>query len=251
MALAYVIMPYAKELDRVYRNLIKPAVEACGLECRRTDKDMRGGNVMQNVIRDLAQANIVIADISTRRNPDYPDLQEYNWNVAYELGVRHALSKRGTVILCNEDTALPYDITGYDVILYPRDDKDLDDEIIDKIISRINVTMSSEVVSDSPVHDIFTTLPENLLQFLNTSDDNEQKQIKELRAQLEELREKNHSLQELVDQAGLDSQRTKVKTENTETLILKAIENSTPAPPQKIIIRFFSPCASFSAAAEV
>ena len=228
MALAYVIMPYAKEFDRVYRNLIKPAVEACGLECRRTDKDMRGGNVMQNVIRDLAQAKIVIADISTRRNPDYPDLQEYNWNVAYELGVRHALSKRGTVILCNEDTALPYDITGYDVILYPRDwlDKDLDDEIIDKIISRINVTMSSEVVSDGPVHDNFTTLPENLLQFLNTSDDNEQKQIKELRAQLEELREKNHSLQELVDQAGLDSQRTKVKTENTETLILKAIENS-------------------------
>lgn len=72
MALAYVIMPYAKEFDRVYRNLIKPAVEACGLECRRTDKDMRGGNVMQNVIRDLAQANIVIADISTRRNPDSP-----------------------------------------------------------------------------------------------------------------------------------------------------------------------------------
>lgn len=228
MGLAYVIMPYDKAFDRVYRNLIKPAVEACELECKRTDKAGKGGQVMANVIHDLAEAQIVIADISAVKHSEHSDVLLHNWNVAYELGIRHALSKKGTIILCNEESNLPYDISGYDIILYPSDwlDRDLDDEIIRKIVTCIKTNLTPDVSSDSPVHDIFSSLPGNLIQFFNTSDDAEQRQIQELNAQIASLKKDNAVLQEMIDNAGLNADTSKQKAKSTEEQILEAIENS-------------------------
>ena len=216
MSIAYVIMPYAKEYERVYRNLIKPAVEQCDMVCKRTDKDSNGGHVISSVIHDLTENDVVIADISG-----------CNWNVAYELGIRHAMCQKGTIILCNDSTQFPFDISGYDIINYATDwlDLDLDDEIIDKIVSRIKKIRSGETVSDSPVHDIYPSLPNTLLQFLNTADDTEQKQIQQLQTEIDKLREKNKALQERIEQAGLDTEKTKQQSASTESLILEAIEN--------------------------
>lgn len=215
-AIAYVIMPYAKEYERVYRNLIKPAVEKCGLTCERTDKDAKSGHILSSVIEALSHAEIVIADISG-----------CNWNVAYELGVRHTFSKKGTVIMCNDATDFPFDISGYDVIQYATDwlDQNLDDAIIDKIVARIETCRSASAKSDSPVHDQFPTLPQSLLQFLNTSDDHEQQQIKQLKMELATLQEQNSSLQSLIEQAGLDAGSAKQKSLSTEQQIIEALEN--------------------------
>ena len=217
MDTAYVIMPYAKEFERVYRNLIKPAVEQCDLECVRTDKEAKGGQVMKNVIADLAAAKIVIADISS-----------CNWNVAYELGIRHALIKKGTVLICNDSTQFPFDISGYNIIQYATDwlDKNLDDDIIEQLVARIKLCMSSSATSDSPVHDQFSRFPDNLKDYLYASTDMVQMQVKELQEHLEDFQNRNASLQQLVDQAGLEADSATQQPESTESLILAAIDNS-------------------------
>lgn len=218
MGVAYVIMPYAKEYERVYRNLIKPAVEECGLQCVRTDKELDGGHILPKVIRDLAEAEIVIADLSSR-----------NWNVAYELGIRHTMKKSGTIILCDDENfEYPFDIRGYDIIQYEKDwlQLDKDEEIIKKIVSHINSSLSTSSKSDNPVHDLFTTLPHSMMQIVNTENNEELKQIQELQSTIDELENERNSLHEYLEQLGLDPNRPREKVESSESKILEAYNDS-------------------------
>jgi len=79
---------HAFNLDRSYYNLIKPAVEAAGLECIRADEIVHSGLIDVPMYRQLLQADVVVADLSTS-----------NRNAIYELGVRHALRPYTTVII--------------------------------------------------------------------------------------------------------------------------------------------------------
>ena len=60
---------------------------------------MRAGNIRTDMFQELMLADLVVADLSI----DNP-------NVWYELGVRHALRKRGVIQLtCRRDHA-PFDV---------------------------------------------------------------------------------------------------------------------------------------------
>ena len=126
----FVIMPYGssevdqREYSRIYRYFIKQASDDLGLACVRSDIEGRGGHILGNVIEDLANADIVVADISA-----------LNWNVAYELGIRHVLSKKGTILICSSmhKAALPFDIQSLNILFYPQNWLDSVDELCDAL----------------------------------------------------------------------------------------------------------------------
>ena len=100
---AFVAMPFGiKEnidFNAVFRELIKPALEQAGFIVFRADEETEAGNIRTDMFQELLLADLVVADLSI----DNP-------NVWYELGVRHALRKRGVVqITCRRDQT-PFDV---------------------------------------------------------------------------------------------------------------------------------------------
>lgn len=97
---AFVAMPFGLKKDsqgndidfnRVYGDLIKPALEAAGLVVFRADQEKRAGDIRTDMFQKLLIADLVLADL-TLNNP----------NVWYELGVRHALRACGGDLLFTE-----------------------------------------------------------------------------------------------------------------------------------------------------
>ena len=53
------------DLDKSYRSMIKPAVEAAGLQCIRADEILHSGLIDVPMFEQLLEAEIVVADLST------------------------------------------------------------------------------------------------------------------------------------------------------------------------------------------
>lgn len=107
---AFVIMPFGKkkdpngneiDFDKIYDQLLSPAISASGLTPHRADADRRGGSIHADMFQDLLLAEFVVADL-TLDNP----------NVWYEIGVRHALRGSGTILTYTFRERLPFDIAG-------------------------------------------------------------------------------------------------------------------------------------------
>ncbi len=105
---AFVAMPFGtkpgkdgKDIDfnRVYADLIAPALVDAGLTAFRADQEQRGGDIRVDMFQELLIADLVVADL-TIDNP----------NVWYELGVRHALRARGVVLVCGGRTTTAFDL---------------------------------------------------------------------------------------------------------------------------------------------
>ncbi|MBX2989734.1 MAG: tetratricopeptide repeat protein [Bacteroidetes bacterium] len=99
----FVAMPFGVkegiDFNRVYSDLIKPALEYAGFDVFRADEEIRGGNIRTDMFQELLLADLVLADLSI----DNP-------NVWYELGVRHALRSRGVIQIQSGRTYTPFDI---------------------------------------------------------------------------------------------------------------------------------------------
>ena len=87
------------DFNRVYIELIKPALEVAGLEVFRADEEERAGDIRTDMFQELLIADLVVADL-TLDNP----------NVWYELGVRHALRARGVVLICGGRVTTAFDL---------------------------------------------------------------------------------------------------------------------------------------------
>ncbi len=105
---AFIAMPFGTkpghdgtpvDFDRVYAELIKPALEDAGCEVFRADEEPRAGDIRTDMFQELLVADLVVADL-TLDNP----------NVWYELGVRHALRARGVVLVQGPRPNQPFDI---------------------------------------------------------------------------------------------------------------------------------------------
>ena len=89
----------AIDFNRVYAELIGPALEDAGCEVFRADQELRAGDIRADMFQELLVADLVVADL-TLDNP----------NVWYELGVRHALRARGVLLLQGPRAHQPFDI---------------------------------------------------------------------------------------------------------------------------------------------
>src|SRR4051794_40255582 len=91
------------DFDKVETDLIIPAMKAADLEGGTTQRIFESGEIKEDMFSQLLLADIVIADITI-----------HNANVFYELGIRHALRGKTTVLIkCPGFDETPFDIIGY------------------------------------------------------------------------------------------------------------------------------------------
>ena len=105
---AFVVMPFGTkqatdgssiDFNRVYAELIRPALDLAGLDPFRADQEVRAGDIRTDMFQELLLADLVLADL-TIDNP----------NVWYELGVRHALRARGVVLISGGRVTTAFDL---------------------------------------------------------------------------------------------------------------------------------------------
>jgi len=155
----FVIMPFGKkpipdsggleyDFDKVYRVVMQPAIQAAGLIPRRADQTVSSGPIHTDMFRDLRDRPLVLADLSL-----------LNPNVFYEIGIRHVLSRRGTVLMCGhmpgQKLSLPFDIALSRVVAYEYDGVRLDWEVVETVRAALRATLeAARNVVDSPLHSL-------------------------------------------------------------------------------------------------
>lgn len=128
---------------KIYQQMIKPVVASCGYEAIRADELEYLGNITRDIIENLHNADLVVADLSGR-----------NANVYYELGVRHALYRCGTIPIIHKGEKLPFDITNYRAVFYSLE---MDGPTLFRaeLKSRIKALEKIDIKkTDNPVHEI-------------------------------------------------------------------------------------------------
>jgi len=98
--------PRKIDFDAVWKEVLQPAVPP-GFDIKRADELRQPGLIDRMYNEWLFDADIVLADL-TFSNP----------NVYYELGIRQALSKKGTILVACKGTNLPFDVRNQYVIYY-------------------------------------------------------------------------------------------------------------------------------------
>jgi O-acetyl-ADP-ribose deacetylase (regulator of RNase III) len=153
----FFIMPFGKkpvdglefDFDHVYHELIEKSVEELGIDCERCDEILDSGSIHKKMFRGIFDADVSVVDI-TSHNP----------NVFYELGVRHALHKKVTLVIGRKDTLqkLPFNISGISVLGYEtgsNDQLEANRKLIRDIIQK---ALDDQDCVDSIVHDALTDL---------------------------------------------------------------------------------------------
>jgi len=107
--LTFVMMPFSKRFDEVYRLAIAPAASDNGLTALRADEIAGTGFVLEQIRTAIQQSRICIADLTGS-----------NANVLYEVGYAQALGKP-LVLMATEGAQLPFDIAHLRVIMYGSD----------------------------------------------------------------------------------------------------------------------------------
>jgi uncharacterized protein DUF4071 len=158
--LCFVLMPFGQkpgvggaviDFDAVYRDLIKPAVDAADLTPLRADEEQAGGIIHKPMFERLILCDFAVADLTTA-----------NANVFYELGVRHAVKPATTVLLFAADgTRLPFDLAPLRTLRYQLaadgkpGDVAADGAALTKLLAEIKV---GDV--DSPVYQLVDGFPD-------------------------------------------------------------------------------------------
>ena len=139
------------DLDKTYKNLIKPAVEASGFQCIRADEIQDSGLIDKSMYALLIKADLVIADISTA-NP----------NAIYELGIRHAVKPYATLIIKEDAGKIPFDLDHTRIFQYKHLGEDLGaDEAKDSQVKLIKLieSITKESLTDSPMYEYINIDP--------------------------------------------------------------------------------------------
>lgn len=103
-----VLMPFAEDRKKYYVHAIRPAAEAAGFDCHRADDNFENGAIVAQIIQDIFNDDVIVADIS-----------DQNPNVLYELGIAHAVGNK-TIIICEAGQDIPFNLNAYRVIFYEK-----------------------------------------------------------------------------------------------------------------------------------
>ena len=138
-------------LDASY-DVIKEAVENAGLECIRADDVQHSGVIDKPMYESILNADLVIADLSTS-----------NVNAAYELGVRHAVRPRATIIVAEKQWDFPFDINHSSIRTYEHLGSDIGRREAKRFSADLTVAITA-ILADSDAVDspLYTYVPELL-----------------------------------------------------------------------------------------
>jgi hypothetical protein len=144
-------MPFNKKFTEVYEDIIKPSLlkEGCGVA--RGDEYHQQRNIIRDIVDYLAQADLVIADLTG-----------LNANVVYELGLAHALLKP-TLIITQDLDKLPFNLSSYRTHRYSLNHKDVQ-ELHDQLRQLVRLQQDGELLPENPVTDF---LPGYSVRFPN------------------------------------------------------------------------------------
>lgn len=157
----FVVMPYGIKFDPVlrrdidcdpvFRRVYRPLLEDLDLAWNRADLATDSGIIHVGMIDDLANSQVVIADLSAT-----------NFNVAYELGLRHVFARSSTVLISPtvtgyRSTTPPFDVAPIRAHGFERS-LQLTDEEAERAIKALKPVLEEAMVTtglDSPVHEWF------------------------------------------------------------------------------------------------
>jgi hypothetical protein len=154
---AFVIRPFgikkdsadgSVDFDLVHAKLIGPALEQAGLVGSTTGEMIDAGNIREDMFSLIIEADLIVCDIT-----------HHNANVFYELGIRHALRKKCTVLIKGTPAAdsTPFDITTDRYVPYQINEPAA---ACAALTATIKATLASAREADSPVFKMLPDLPE-------------------------------------------------------------------------------------------
>jgi hypothetical protein len=123
----FVLMPFGVKsdatgatihFDRIYSDLIEPAIAKAELTPIRADREVAGGIIHKPMFERLVLCEYAVADLTMA-----------NANVFYELGVRHAVRPWSTVLLHAGTARMPFDVAMLRVLTYQLSNEGLPDRI--------------------------------------------------------------------------------------------------------------------------
>ncbi|MER8777021.1 tetratricopeptide repeat-containing protein [Mesorhizobium sp. M0977] len=157
MPSCFVIMGYGEKtdfetgrklnLDATYHNIIKPAAEAAGYRCIRADEVLHSGVIDIPMYDMLLDADLVIADISAS-----------NLNAMFELGVRHALRPRSTIIMAESQFKSPFDVNHIVIRKYTHLGPDIGYTEVGRMQKYLMALMAEICTSEKPDSPIYSLL---------------------------------------------------------------------------------------------
>jgi nucleoside 2-deoxyribosyltransferase len=121
--LCFVMMPFEKKMDIVYRTLITPVVTELGLTVVRADEMQNPGSIMEQIRVAIQQARICIVDLTGT-----------NANVMFELGLAQAAGKP-TILISQDISKLPFDVRSQRIINYNAKSPQRSQDILRKALS--------------------------------------------------------------------------------------------------------------------
>src|SRR5271157_2972839 len=162
MTTVFIVRPFGKkrvattegqsvevDFDAIDQALIKPALAANGLGGETTEVIAAAGNIRVDMFEMLITYDLVIADISID-----------NANVFYELGIRHGLRPKGTILLRfstpGKDT--PFDLKTDRYIADDRNDPGAAVALLTQSIKETVLSMRESGRPDSPVFGLLPAL---------------------------------------------------------------------------------------------
>ncbi len=137
------------DLNKSYKLLIKPVVEKKGLKCIRADEILHSGSIDYQMYKELYDADLVIADLSTA-----------NVNAFYELGIRHALKKRTTIVISEDKYSYPFDLNHVKITSYTHLGEAIDYEEVLRFQGVLGDTIDAVLNIENPDSPIYTYLHE-------------------------------------------------------------------------------------------
>jgi hypothetical protein len=161
----FVLMPFGQKVDatgmmidfdRVYRDVIAPAIQEATLEPLRADEEMSGGIIHKPMFERLILCEYAVADLTTA-----------NANVFYELGIRHAVRPWSTVLLFARNSRLPFDVAPLRAMPYqlssegtPADVDKTRDELTKRLREAQDTLIKSGSATDSPLFQLVEGFPQ-------------------------------------------------------------------------------------------
>jgi len=154
---AFVIMQIGNdELDKIYLNVFVPAIKAANLEPKRIDKDNEGKLLKSEIIDNIENAEIIIADLTNERQNCYLE-------VGYTMGID---KYKNLIITVKEDhypespnykkggPKIHFDIAGYDILFWdPNKLSEFQVNLTDRITRRLAIISPKPSPKERPLWD--------------------------------------------------------------------------------------------------
>lgn len=159
---AFIVMPYGRkkdprankylQCDPSFHRVYRPLLEDFDLDWTRADLQTDSGIIHAAMLSDLANSDLVVADLSA-----------VNFNVAYEIGIRHVFAPRSTVLIDPDvasfkRAAPPFDVNMIRAHPFSRGTEGVTDEQAEAAIRTLRPVVKTALEdgkNDSPCHEWF------------------------------------------------------------------------------------------------